>query len=77
LRRKTDIKRVLALAGISRSRYVVTATKPRSAPFANPRNSAQLGATFYRSPKLHPGACSSVGMRRGTDRHTVTDRHVE
>jgi len=24
----------------------------------------------YRSPKLHPGSSRSVGMRRGTDRHT-------
>jgi len=26
--------------------------------------------TPYHSPKLHPGPCNSVGMRRGTDRHT-------
>ena len=25
---------------------------------------------WSHSPKLHPGACSSVGMRRGTDRQT-------
>jgi len=24
----------------------------------------------YHSPNLHPGPCSSVGMWRGTDRHT-------
>jgi len=26
----------------------------------------------HHSPKLHPGPCSSVGMRRGTVRHTDT-----
>jgi len=26
-------------------------------------------------PKLHPGLCSSVGMRRGADRHTHTHTH--
>ena len=40
------------------------------APTANPPNSAQLEGTPYHSPKLHPGPCSSVGMRRGqTHRH--------
>jgi len=39
-------------------------------PIANSPNSAQLGGTPYHSPKLDPGPCSSVGMRRGTDRHT-------
>jgi len=38
------------------------------APIANPPNTAQLEGTLYQSPKLHPGPCSSVGMRRGTDR---------
>ena len=33
---------------------------------------AQQGGTPYNSPKLHPGTCSSVGMRRGTDRRTQT-----
>jgi len=37
---------------------------------ANAANSAQVEGTPYHSPKLHPGPCSSVGMRRGTDRHT-------
>jgi len=41
------------------------------APIANPPNNAQPGGTTYHSPKLHPGLCSSVGMRQGTDRHTV------
>jgi len=40
------------------------------APIANPPNSAQLKGTPYHSPKLHPGPCNSVGMRRGADRHT-------
>jgi len=30
----------------------------------------------YHSSKLHPGPCSSVGMRRGIDRHTHTHRHT-
>jgi len=30
----------------------------------------------YHFPKLHPGPCSSVGMRRGTDTQTaVTNTH--
>ena len=37
---------------------------------ANPPNSAQLDCTFYYSPNLHPRPCSSVRMRRGTDRQT-------
>jgi len=44
------------------------------APIANPPNSAQLGGIPYHYPKLHPGPCSSVGMRRRTD--TQTDRHA-
>jgi len=46
------------------------------APIANLPNSAQLGSTPYHLPKLHPGPCSSVGMRprtvRQTFRHTQT-----
>ena len=37
---------------------------------ADPSNNAQLGSNPHHFPKLHPGTCSSVGMRRGTDRHT-------
>ena len=37
------------------------------APTANPPNNAQLDGTPYHSSKLHPGLCSSVGMRRGSD----------
>ena len=40
------------------------------APIANRANSSQLEGAPYHSPKLHSGPCSSVGMRRGTDRHT-------
>ena len=29
----------------------------------------------YHSSKLHPGPCSSVGMRRGIDRHTDEQKH--
>jgi len=46
-----------------------------SAPIANPPNSAQLKGTPYHSPKLHQFPCSSVGMRRGTDRQTHTETH--
>ena len=35
--------------------------------------SAQLGGSLYHAPKLHPGPCSSVGVRPRTDRHTHTD----
>jgi len=45
------------------------------APIANPLNSAQLEGTPYHFPNLHPGPCSSVGMRRGTE--TQTDRHTD
>jgi len=44
------------------------------APIANLSNSAQLEGIPYHSFKLHPGPCSSVGMQRGTYRHT--DRHT-
>ena len=45
-------------------------------PIANPPNSAQLQSTPYHFPKLHPGPCSSVGMRRRTARHTHTGTHM-
>jgi len=41
------------------------------APTAIPSN-IQLGGHPYHSSKLHPGPCSSVGMRRGTYSHTHT-----
>ena len=44
-------------------------------PIANPPNSAQLGGSLYHAPKLHPGPCSSVGVRPRTDRQTHTQTH--
>ena len=46
------------------------------APIANPSNSAQLGGSLYRAPKLHPGPCSSVRVRPRTDRQTDTQTRV-
>ena len=45
------------------------------APIVNPPSSAQLGGSLYHAPKLHPGPCSSVGVRPRTDRQT--DRHTD
>jgi len=47
------------------------------APIAikNPPNSAQLEGTPYHSPKLHPGPCSSVAMRRGSDGRGLYSLH--
>jgi len=55
---------------MSRSGYVVTATKPMHR-FQILLNSAQLWAP-YHSSKLHPGpcTCSNVGMRPRTDAQT-------
>jgi len=63
------MERAQALADISRSVLCSHSNEIR-APIANPPNSEQLECIPYRSSKLHPGPCSSVGMRRGTDRHT-------
>ena len=71
---KPAIERVQALADISRSALCCHSNETR-APIANPPNSAQLEGTPYHSPKLHPGPCSSMGMRRGTD--TLTDRQTD
>jgi len=68
---KPGIERVQALANISRS-ALCCHNNETSALIANPANSAQLQDTPYHSPQLHPGPCNSVGMRRGTDRHTDT-----
>ena len=57
------IERVQALADILRWRYVVMATKPVH------RLQIRSIVHPYHSPKLHLGACSNMGMRRGTDRH--------
>jgi len=45
-------------------------------PIANPPNSAQLGGSLYHAAKLHPGPCSSLGVRPRTDRHTHTQTRV-
>ena len=66
------VKQAQALADISdisRSALCCRSNETR-ASIANPPNSPQLEGTAYHSPKSHPGPCSSVGMRRGTDRHT-------
>jgi len=62
-------ERVQALADISRSALCCHSNETR-APIANLPNNAQPQGTPYHSPKLHPGPWSSVGLRRGTDRHT-------
>ena len=62
-------ERVQALADISRSALCCHSNETR-APIANPPNSAQLEGTIYHSHNSHPGPCSSMEMRRGTDRHT-------
>jgi len=66
---KPGIERVQALADILRSALCCHGNQTR-APIANPPNSAQLEGTRYHSPNLHPGPCSSVGMRRGGQTHT-------
>jgi len=68
--------RVQALADISRSALCCHSNETR-APMANPPNSEQLEGTPYHSSKLQPGPCSSVGMRRGTDRHTDTQTDTQ
>jgi len=72
--RQPGIERVQGLADISRSALCCRSNETR-APIVNPPNSAQLEGTRYHSPKLHPGPCSSVGMRRGAD--TQTDTHSD
>ena len=72
--KEPDMERVEALADISRSALCCHSNETR-APIANLPNSAQLESIAYHSSKSHLGACSSVGMRRGTGRHT--DRHTD
>ena len=69
------IQRVQALADILRtaiyafavyktiSLHVCCDSNKTDAPIANLPNNAQLEGIPYHSPKLHPGLCSSVGMR--------------
>jgi len=62
-------EQVQALADISCSALCCHSNET-CALIANPPNSTQLQGIPYRSHKLHPGPCSSVGMRQGTDRQT-------
>jgi len=64
------LERVQALADVSCSALCCHSNETR-APIANPPNSAQLRAPV---PFLQDtsGFSSSVGMRRGTERHTHT-----
>ena len=59
---KPGIERVQALADISHSAIRYHSNETR-APIANPPNNAQLEGTPHHSLNLHPGPCSSVGMR--------------
>jgi len=69
------IQQAPALADILNSALCCHSNETR-VPDANPPNSAQLEGTTYQSPNLHPGPCTSVGMRRGTDTQTaVTNIH--
>ena len=85
LQLQSGIEQVQALTDISHSALCCNINETH-APIANPSNSAQLGGTPYHSPKLHPGPCSSVGMRQGTGRQTdrqtrhtdtETDKHTD
>jgi len=60
---------IRALADISRSALCYHSNETH-ALIANPPNTAQLEGT-PTIPKLRPGPCSSVGMRRGTDTQTA------
>jgi len=71
---KPGMQHVQALTDISHSALCCHSNETR-APIANPRKSAQLDSTLYNFLKLHPGPCSSVGMRRERDRHS--DRHTD
>jgi len=51
--------------------YDVIATTPVHPFQIHPiAHRAPLEVPLYHSPELHPGPCSNVGMRRGTDRQT-------
>ena len=67
---KPGTERVQALADISRSRYVVTATKPVRRLQIRPIVHKYVAPLPF--PKLHPGPCSSVGTRPRTGRHRQT-----
>jgi len=63
------IERLQALADISRSRYVDRATE---FPCTDCKSAQQCTTRGHLLPfpKLHPGPCSSVGIRPHTDRQT-------
>jgi len=53
------------------------ANKQRDGRRQRQPNSAQPGDAPYHSPKLHPGRCSSVGVRSRTVRHTdARDQYI-
>jgi len=64
-----ELWQLQVLADISRLALCCHSNETR-APTANLSNRAQLQGTPTVSPNLHPGPCSSVGMRQRTDRHT-------
>jgi len=49
---------------------VMLSQQRNSCTIANPPNNAQPGGTSYHSPKLHPGPCSTAGMRQRTETET-------
>jgi len=57
---------------VTRVRVMLPYSNATRAPIANPPNSAQLGGSLYRATKLHPGPCSSVGVRKRTDSPQIT-----
>jgi len=72
-KRKRGTEWVQALADISRLALCCHSNETW-ALIADLPNTAQLEGTPYHYPKLHPGPCKFVGMRRGTDAqiHTQT-----
>jgi len=72
---QSGIGRVRALADISRSGYVVIATKPVHQLQIRPIVHNHWAP--HTIPKLHPDPCSSVGMRRGTDTQTDRQAHTQ
>ena len=47
------------------ARMLIYSSNETRSPNANLPTCAHLGGILYQSPMLHPGTCSSVGMRRG------------
>jgi len=58
---------------VTRVRVVAIVTQPGHR--LQIRHSAQLAGSLYHAPKLHPGPCSSVGVRPRTDTHTDARDH--